>query len=243
MKRVTSTFIQIAILLMMSIPVFGQATRGNLSGLVKDASGASVAGAGVIAKHVSTGEEFRALTDSQGAYVYPSLPLGKYTVIIEAAGFKRVELQEIAVEIGTPAIASISLEVGQVAESVVVSGDAQAVINTANPTLTNVINTRQVTSLPLQSRNPLDLIRLQAGIAVTGDNGRGASVGGLRGSATNVTQDGINAMDNFVKTDSFFAKSVPSLNSTSEFSVTVGTVGADAGRGVAQVRMVTKVGH
>ena len=67
-------------------------------------------------------------------------------------------------------------------------------------------------------------------------------MGGLRGSATNVTQDGINAMDNFVKTSSFFAISAPSLDSTSEFSVTVGTVGSDAGRGVAQVRMVTKSG-
>jgi Carboxypeptidase regulatory-like domain len=240
MRRITSSFIFIAFI--MCLPVFGQATRGNLSGLVKDPSGASLSGANITARHIDTGEEFRTTTDQQGSYVFPSLPLGKFNVTIEAAGFKRVEMQDIVVEVGTPAIASISLEVGQVAESVVVTGDAQAVINTNNPTLTNVINTRQVTSLPLQSRNPLDLVRLQAGIAVTGDNGRGASVGGLRGSATNVTQDGINAMDNFVKTDSFFAISAPSLNSTSEFSVTVGTVGSDAGRGVAQVRMVTKSG-
>ena len=80
------------------------------------------------------------------------------------------------------------------------------------------------------------------GVAVTGTNTRTASVGGIRGSGTNVTQDGVNAMDNFVKTDSFFAISAPSLDSTSEFSVTVGTVGSDAGRGVAQVQIVTKSG-
>ena len=68
-------------------------------------------------------------------------------------------------------------------------------------------------------------------------------MGGLRGSATNITQDGINAMDNSVKTDSFFALTAPSINSTSEFSVTVGTVGSDSGRGVAQVRMVTPSGQ
>jgi len=134
------------------------------------------------------------------------------------------------------------MEVGAVSEAVVVSGDVQEVVNTTNPTLTNVISTRQVRDLPLASRNPVDLARLQAGIAVTGDDTRNASVGGLRGSATNVTQDGVNAMDNFVKTSSFFALSAPSLNSTSEFSVSTGTIGSDSGRGVAQVKMVTKSG-
>ena len=137
---------------------------------------------------------------------------------------------------------NLALELGQVNEAVMISGEAQEVVNTTSPTLTNVINTRQVRDLPLRGRDPLDLARLQAGVAVTGDNPRTASVGGLRGSATNVTQDGINAMDNFVKTDSFTAISTPSLNSIREFSVTIGTVGSDAGRGVAQVNMVTASG-
>jgi hypothetical protein len=240
MKRATSSFVFIAF--MMCLPIYGQVTRGSLSGLVKDNTGASVAGANITAKHVNTGEDFSTTTDQQGAYVFPSVPLGKFTIKVEAAGFKRVEIQDIVVEVSIPAKVSVSLELGQIAESVVVSGDAQAVINTSSPTLTNVINTRQVKDLPLPNRDPLSLARLQAGIAVTGDSTRTASVGGLRGSATNVTQDGINAMDNLVKTDSFFAVTAPSLNSTSEFSVTVGTVGSDAGRGVAQVRMVTKSG-
>jgi hypothetical protein len=229
------------ILCLISLPAFAQ-TRGSLSGLISDANGASVSGAKVTAKHVGTGEEFTATTDAQGAFTLPSVPLGQYTVTIEASGFKRVEAQEVMVEISTPAKIAVALEIGQVSEAVVISGEVQDVINTTNPTLTNVINTRQVRDLPLPTRNPLDLARLQAGIAVTGDNTRGASVGGLRGSATNVTQDGINAMDNFVKTDSFFAISAPSLNSTGEFSVSVGTIGPDSGRGVAQVKMVTKSG-
>jgi Carboxypeptidase regulatory-like domain len=240
MKRAGFAFI--LLILVMGTTVFGQSTRGVLNGLVNDSSGASIAGASVVAKHVATGEEFRTNTDEQGAFVFPSVPLGKFIMHVEAAGFKRAEIQDIMVEVGVPATVKVPLEVGQVAESVVVTGDSQAVVNTTSPTLTNVINTRQVKDLPLQSRNPLDLVRLQAGIAVQGDNPRTANVGGIRGSGTNVTQDGINAMDNFVKTDSFFAITAPSLNSTSEFSVTVGTVGSDAGRGVAQVRMVTKSG-
>jgi hypothetical protein len=221
---------------------FGQVTRTSLSGLINDQTGAAVSGAKVTAKHIATNEEFRTTTDAQGAFIFPSMPLGKFSVTIEAAGFKRVEAQNVTLEVGVPAKLNLAMEVGQVSEAVVVSGEAQEVINTTNPTLTNVINTRQVKDLPLLNRDPLGLARLQAGISVAGDDTRNASVGGLRGTATNVTQDGINAMDNFVKTSSFFAISAPSLDSTSEFSVTVGTVGSDAGRGVAQVRMVTKSG-
>jgi len=239
---VRSVLIAIFALSLIGSVALGQVTRTSLSGLINDQTGAAVSGAKVTAKHVATNEEFQTSTDAQGAFIFPSMPLGKYSVKIEAAGFKRVEAQGVTLEVGVPAKLNLAMEIGQVSEAVVVSAEVQEVINTTNPTLTNVINTRQVKDLPLLTRDPLGLARLQAGISVAGDDTRNASVGGLRGSATNVTQDGINAMDNFVKTSSFFAISAPSLDSTSEFSVTVGTVGPDAGRGVAQVRMVTKSG-
>lgn len=232
----------IACLLMCGLSVFGQATRGSLNGVVTDATGAAVSGASVIVRHLATGREARVNSDTSGAYVFPSLEVGEYNVRAEANGFKRVEVQQVIIEVSTPARLNVMLEIGEVSEAVVVTTESQEMVNTSSPTLTNVISTRQVRDLPLPTRNPLDLARLQMGIAVTGDDTRNASVGGLRGSGTNVTQDGINAMDNFVKTSAFFAISAPSLNSTSEFSVTVGTVGSDSGRGVAQVRMVTKSG-
>lgn len=187
-------------------------------------------------------KEFRTVTDEKGGFVFPSLSIGRYTLSVEAAGFKRTEVEDVIIEVATPAKITVHLDIGAVAEVVTVVGESTEVVNTVSPTLTNVVNTRQVRDLPLPSRNPLDLARLQAGIAVIGPNPRNASVGGLRGSATNVTQDGINAMDNFVKTSSFFAISSPSLEAISEFSITTGTVGSDAGRGVAQVRMVTQSG-
>jgi hypothetical protein len=201
-----------------------------------------VPGVSVTIKNAATGEQYTGTTDDQGGFAFPSIALGSYNLETQLAGFKRAEATGIVVEVGKPAIVNMTLEVGAVSDQVVVTGEAQQDVNTVSATLTNVINTRQVADLPLQGRNPMDLARLQIGIAVSGDNTRTGNVGGLRGSATNVTQDGINAMDNFVKTDSFFALTAPSLASTDEFSVTVGTVGSDAGRGVAQVRMVTKSG-
>ncbi|HXF04096.1 MAG TPA: TonB-dependent receptor [Blastocatellia bacterium] len=231
----------LTLLMLSSVPVFGQ-TSGSLTGIVTDPVGAAIPGASVTVKNIATGAQFRATTDAQGAFVLPSLPIGRYTVSVEAQGFKRAEIQDVVIEVSIPARITVSLEVGAVTEEVTVVGEAQAVINTVSPTLTNVINARQVRDLPLPNRNPIELARLQAGIAVIGTDTRSASVGGLRGTATNVTQDGINAMDNFVKTDSFFAITAPSLESTNEFSVTIGTVGSDAGRGVAQVRIVTPSG-
>ena len=236
-----STLITMFALLLIGSVALGQATRTSLNGLISDQAGAAVSGAKITAKHVTTNEEFQTTTDSQGAFVFPSMPIGQFAVRIEAAGFKRVEAQGVTLEVGIPAKLNLALEIGQVSDAVEVSAQ-QEVVNTTNPTLTNVVKTNQIKDLPLPTRNVLDLARLQAGVAVSGTNTRSASVGGLRGSGTNVTQDGVNAMDNFVKTDSFFAISAPALDSVSEFSLTVGTVGSDAGRGVAQVTMVTKNG-
>ncbi|MFN7946567.1 MAG: TonB-dependent receptor [Blastocatellia bacterium] len=239
MKRLLLLLMLLSALL---LPASGQATRGSLTGVINDNTGAVVPDATVTIRNNATGEELRATTDSQGTFNFPSLSPGRYALKIEAKGFKRAEVQDVVIEVSTPARVNVGLEVGELSEAVVISSQTQELVNTSTPTLTNVVNPRQLQDLPLPSRNPIDFARLQAGVAVTGTNTRTASVGGLRGSATNITQDGVNAMDNFVKTDSFFALQAPSLNSTSEFSVTVGTVGADAGRGVAQVRIVTPSG-
>jgi len=241
MRRLTSVMI-LTVLLLASLPAFGQGTRGSLRGVVKDPNGAAIVGATVTVKNAGTGEEIKATTNAQGAFSFPSVAPGKYSASVEAGGFKKTELTEINIEVAQPATIDINLEVGAVTEQVTVTGTAQEVINTSSPTLSKTITSKQVQDLPLLSRNPLDLARLQAGLAVNGTNVRDASVQGLRGNATNVTQDGINAMDNFVKGSSFFAISSPSLNATSEFSITVGTVGSDAGRGVAQVSLVTPSG-
>jgi hypothetical protein len=239
MKRLAS--LVLIFLTVASMPAFGQATRGSLTGVVVDSQGAAVSGASVTVKNVATGETFSTMSNAQGAFVFPSLPVGRYSIVVEGSGFKRFEAQDIVIEVSIPAKVDVQLEVGSITEEVTVTG-VQEVVNTVSPVLTNVIDRRQILDLPLPTRNPIDLARLQAGIAVPGTNTRQATVAGLRGSSTNITQDGINVMDNTVKTDSFFAISAPSVEATSEFSVSVGTIGSDSGRGVAQVRIVTPSG-
>jgi hypothetical protein len=226
---------------LLTLTALGQTTTGSLGGSVSDPSGAVVPGATVTLVNTATGAERSAVSSSTGTFDFQALQPGTYTISVEASGFKRAVAREIVVSVGSSAQVNIPLEVGVPGETVTVT-TTQEVINTSSPSITNVINTRQVVDLPLGDRNPVNLAGLQAGIAVVGTDVRGASVSGLRQTAVNLTQDGINAMDNFVKTSSFFALTTPSLNSTSEFSITTGTVGADSGRGAAQVNLVTKGG-
>src|SRR5436190_3054757 len=235
--------ISLAALLMclLALTALGQQTTGSLNGTVNDPSGAVVAGATVTAVNTATGAERSAVSSSTGVFDFQALQPGTYTVSVDAKGFKKAVARDIVVSVASAAQVTIPLEIGSASETVTVTA-SQEILNTSSPSLTNIINTRQVVDLPLAGRNPVDLAALQAGIAVVGNDTRGSSVSGLRQTAVNLTQDGINAMDNFVKTRSFIALTTPSLTSTDEFSVTTGTVGSDSGRGAAQVNLVTRGG-
>ena len=232
--------VSFAILFLANAAIYAQ-TTGSLTGTVTDPGGALVPGATVTLVNDATRAERSAITGSTGIFDFQALAPGNYTVSVEATGFRRAIARNIVINVATGSSVIIPLEVGSVGEEVTVVA-AQETINTTSPSLTNTISTRQVADLPLPTRNPLELAGLQAGIAVTGTNVRGSSISGLRQTTTNVTQDGINAMDNFVKTSSLFAISTPSLNSTAEMTITSGTVGSDQGRGVGQVTLVTKGG-
>jgi hypothetical protein len=240
MRRFTKILIAGLVLYLAQIAIQAQ-TTGNVSGTVSDPNGAAVVGATVKLNNTATGTGRTTTTGDEGNFAFNLVAPGLYSISVEGAGFKRSVAPNITVEVSKVAEVLISLEVGQLSETVTVVS-AQEVVNTSSPSLTNVIDTRQIGDLPLPTRNLMDLAGLQAGIAVNANDTRTASVSGLRGSATNITQDGINAMDNFAKTDSFFAQGSPSLNSIDEFSITTGTTAPDAGRGVVQVNMVTRSG-
>ena len=217
------------------------ATQGSVSGTVTDPSGATVGGAMVTLRADSTGAQRSATTNDQGAFVFSLVDSGKYTITVEAASFKKAVAPNISVDVARESSITIALEVGSVSEVVTVSA-SQEVINSSSPVISNTVDTRQIRDLPLPDRNPLNLAGFQPGVAPTGNNLRGSSISGLRQTATNVKQDGINAMDNFVKTSSLFALTAPSLNATDEFTISTGTNSSDSGFGVAQVNLRTAGG-
>lgn len=217
-----------------------QVVTGTIRGTVFDPTGAVIPGANVTVRSQETGLTWSTTTNAAGEFAVLQLAKGLYSVVIEAQGFRRLEATNIVVGVALTAELRLTLEVGAVAEQVVVS-EAQTMINTTDPELKMSVTRRQILGLPLAGRSPIQLAAMMPGFqAPTG--ARSSRVHGLRGQTTNITQDGINVNDNFVRTDSLFALSSPTVENIGEISVSTGTIGPDSGAGMAQVRLVSQRG-
>jgi len=217
-----------------------QSVNGRIEGTVRDAAEAVVPNASVIVTNPQTGAERNATTSDDGVFAIPEVPPGTYNVRVEATSFKTVNIPNVAVEVGTPASLNVELEAGEISEVVTVdASSAQEVVNTTNAEIGDVIERRRVLDLPLDGRNPLDLITLQAGASDTG------RVNGVRARGINITVNGINASDNFNKSEDNIIDNptIPvSVESVREFRVTTGLATAEFGRGSAQVNVVSQSG-
>jgi hypothetical protein len=168
----------------------GQTSATQISGTVYDNSGAVLAGASVTAIGEATGATLKQLSNSAGLYAFPSIPPGEYTVSVEMGGFKTAKRTKVTLVVGTPATLNITLEIGDTHDVVKVEASTESV-NTSSATLGNVVEKEAVSRLPLNGRNPLNLIVLEPG--VTQRSGTTINVNGARSQAGNVTIDGIEA--------------------------------------------------
>lgn len=216
----------------------------RLDGTVTDQTGAVIPGVSVVLTEQTTGISRTAVSNEQGQFLFPQTPPGLYQVEAELPGFKMAIVRNIRVDVGLPSRVDITLEVGEVAETVVVSAEGAAIINTVNAELSTIIETRSVVDLPLVAGNPTILAGLQMGVASRSGatSPRNSFINGLRGSFNNITHDGINVQDNLVRTGGLFALTAPTFSNVSQFSITTQNIGSDAGMGVAQIRMVTPSG-
>ncbi len=241
MRKVSIT-IALCLAVLLAMPAYSQVLSGTISGTVVDQTEARIPSAKIVATDVATSRKFEAISDAAGTFRLSSLPYGFYRVEVEAAGFSKTVIERVQVTVSGVAVVIATMEVARVGTEVQVEA-LQSVLQTESVEVKNTIDRALLLNMPLPTRNPLDLVRTMAGIAApTVGLGGDAYVHGLRGSATNLTQDGINVADNFVKTSAFFAISAPSVDSIGEFNVSLGGIGADAGFGAAQVSMVTTRG-
>ncbi|MEA2262151.1 MAG: hypothetical protein QOJ51_4976, partial [Acidobacteriaceae bacterium] len=190
---------------MMSPAMRGQAT-GSFSGNVTDKSGSAIPGATIIATSQGTGLQRETKADSSGHYLLPLLPVGMYTVHVDMAGFQSAESKDLRLQIDESRELDFSLVPATVVTTVAVSGEAIAV-ESANPSLGQVITSQEVSQLPLNGRNFVQLATLTAGAtAETNPNSfftsaassevaaRGPlslSVGGSRPNSTDWLLDGV----------------------------------------------------
>ena len=185
--------------------VRGQAT-GSFSGNVTDKSGAGISGAAMSVTSQETGQVRAVKTDDTGHYLVPLLPVGTYTVHVEAAGFQGAETRNLRLQVDEARELDFTLVPATVVQSVAVSADA-VTVETANPSLGQVITSQQVAQLPLNGRDFVQLATLTAGATAETNPGsfftsgadsevaaRGSfslSVGGSRPNSTDWLLDGV----------------------------------------------------
>lgn len=234
-------FFTVLALCLFAASAFAQTTTGRLVGTVSSPDGV-IAGATIVVKDNQTQKEQTVVGKEDGTFALPQLEVGTYTVTVTAPGFKTYVANELKIDVGREYSLNPTLEVGGVNETVTVVAGAD-IINATSPTLTNTVSPQQIRELPLIARNPLNLINLQAG--TTPSVGfQATTINGMRTTMTNITRDGINIQDAFIRTNATdFAPGRPSVDDTGEFTLSTGLADADSGYGGAQVRLVTPRGE
>ena len=200
MKRMLFAFV--AFLLIGSPDVLAQLTTATMSGTIKDSSGGVLPGVAVTIKHVETAIARSVVTDADGRYEAPSLPLGDYEVRAELSGFRPFVRSGIALTVGRHAVVDLALEVGGMQEAVTVVSEA-ALLETNTATVSNLIDSKRVEELPLNNRDLTQLTYLQPGIIKMPRTGGGVfsgmgdtiSVGGSRGNQNLYLLDGVASSD------------------------------------------------
>jgi len=233
------------LMVLASAPLHGQSSSatGRLDGIVVDPSGATIADAEVTERNQGTGISSTVKTNENGYFDFLYLDPGTYSVSVQKAGFQRLQLTDVVVNVGTTVTVHPKLAVGKVEETLTVSGSAP-LVDTAQSSLGSVVGQQSIESLPLNGRNFTDFALLTAGATTDGDFGM-LSFNGVAGNFNNYTVDGGN------NNNAFFSQqigrtSIPyqfSEDVIREFQVTSTGFEAEFGQaGGGLVNTVTKSG-
>jgi hypothetical protein len=243
-KHILSRFLLTGLMLaLVGAPAFAQGgVTSSVAGVVEDTSGGAIPGATVVAKNMTTGETYNAVTSQNGTFAIGAVPPGTYSVTISLSGFKTTVLTDVVVRAGVPGDVRATLEVGGLEEVVEVQGRGE-IVQTQSSSMSTTIDVNQIQNLPLISRSALDFVINLPGVNTPGGS-RNSTVNGLPQSAINITIDGMSVQDNHLKTgDGFFARVTPRLDAVDEVTVTSAAQTADAaGQGAVQIRFVTRSG-
>jgi hypothetical protein len=226
---------------------FSQTATTSLRGVIKDPSGALVAGARISLVNAADGTTFRAVADSSGSYVFPQIPPARYIITCSAMGFG-YQIKKAELLVNQPATINFALSVQASAVTVDVSSEAQT-LNTTDAILGDSVDNTMIQALPMEGRDPLALLTLQPGVLYLGNPGennaidsRSGSVSGGRSDQGNITLDGMDDNDQLNGTE-FTGVLRSTLDSTEEFRVTTSNGTADSGRSSgAQISLITKSG-
>jgi len=224
-----------------------QFASAGIFGDVVDPQGAVMPGAKVTLTDVDRNQDRTMSTNAAGEFSFPSIPVGRYRLRVENAGFRTFEQTDIVVQVNDNRKVDVVLQVGDISTKVEVAA-AGAAVETANATLKSVVEGKQILELPLNGRNVASLTSLTAGVIQTGSSQGDSkdaagsitySVNGSRQNTLKFTLDGGDNEDNLQNVNMPF----PFPDAVAEFSVETSNAGAEIGKSSAgAVNVVTKSG-
>jgi len=232
---------------------------GKITGLVKDQTDAVIAGATVVATNTATGVKQTTKTDEQGTYSFPVLPVGQYQIEVTADGFKPYKTRGLTIDINTALTVDVTMHVSDQNETVTVT-DGAARVETSDTQLGQVINSQQITSIPLNGRSYTDLFATQVGVTPLTTSGAGNStsgggfgtvpaagnadtgqfsINGQRESANGFTLNGVSVQETIGQQ----AGIIPNLDSIAQFRILSSNADAEYGNySGGLISVVTKSG-
>jgi hypothetical protein len=164
-------------------------------------------------------------------------------VTVTLQGFRTSVINDVRVQLGIPTTLNATLDVGELAETITVSGASAELINTLPPAVTATLNVDQIALIPTPTRNALNAVTFMVGINTPGGM-RGSTINGLPESYINLTPDGISNNDTFNKNgDGFFSPVRPRQDAVEAVTVTTAVGSAEVGgHGGATINFVTRSG-
>lgn len=222
--------------------LFAQTSRGTVTGIISDATGAAIPNAQVELRNQLTNTLRSTTTSEAGVYRFDAVDTANHTVTVKANGFATLVKRDVAVVAGQTSSLDLRLEVGQAATTVEVTAEAASALQVDSPVRGGSIATEQSTELPVVGRNPVLLALTMPGVS-TNRFGFGVgtfSVNGSRGRANNFMLDGTDNNDSGIAGQSL---QIRNPDAVAEVSVQTSNVDAEFGRaGGAVVNAITKSG-
>jgi hypothetical protein len=213
----------VAALSLLAGIVWGQVTA-SITGTVRDVSGAVISGVIMTVSHTESGLVRTVVTDSNGNFAVPSLPVGGYEVSTEKSGFKRALRRGINLVVAQQAVVNLTLEVGNVVEQVTVMAEA-AIVNTTLSSTSGLVSEQQVKDLPLNGRSFDQLLTLNTGSVNYTSNtgsGRGGNFFSVEGRRPEENRFLVNGVD--------YVGSNPAGQPAGPYGVSLELLGVDAVR-------------
>src|SRR5687767_4950049 len=229
-----------ALIVLASTAAFAQTATSAISGTVVDSAGGAIPGAAVVVTNASAAS-FETLTNGEGVFNVPSVAAGAYKVTVTLTGFKTAVI-DVNVVPGTPAAVKVTLEVGQITETVNVKSSSE-LINSQTATVASTLNADQLNRMPTPSRNALNAVTFLTGVNTATTN-RESRINGLPESMIQITLDGVNNNDNYNRSsDSFFASVSPRQDAVEAVSVVTAAGGVVVGgSGAVSINFQTRSG-